>query len=776
MGDNQIIDNKVDDHFRTLLRENRKLKEELSKLDDYLLLLDNIDTHVFHLTDPSTYGTVNRAHAEFFGLNKKDLEHKNLLDVLPESEAKVCIESNEAIFTNKKQIVTEEILKRHDGEERFFSFNKTPKLDENGETLYVVCTGEDITDKKQAERLLTFTQFTIDQAEIAIFWCHADGHFFYVNQTACKWLQYSFAELKKMHVADINPQFPREAWREHWQDIKSKGVVHMESVHRRKNGEVYPVELYSNYVQFEGEEYKLSFVNDISDKVQSRRKLAESERFLENVIESIQDGMCVLDKELNIVHANRVMREWYPESDNLVGQKCFQAYHNRESSCKNCPTIRALQSGVTETEIKPGLPDISPEWLEISSYPIKKHDTGEVTGAVEFIRDISERLRLEKQLSQSQKMEAIGTLSGGIAHDFNNIMQAMLGSIQLLIKNTDTDNPDLKYLHLLENSVEKAKGLTSRLLYFSREVTSDLKPVNLNREMKSFVKLLERTLPKMISLKENYQDDLSHIRADVVQIEQVILNLAINASHAMPDGGKLLFETTNLEIDEAFVRPNPGFKTGNYVLLTVSDTGVGMDSETKAKIYDPFFTTKETDKGTGLGLSIVYGIVKNHDGMINCYSEKGLGTTFKIYFPAIEEEESQVQTYPEEEQLIGGKEKILIVDDEQLLLDLGREILEQFGYSTLCSQSGEEALAVLRERQNEIDLVILDLNMPGMGGYKTLTQMKTLKLPHKVIVASGYAESDDIIKDFGVNTRAFLGKPFNVKQLISTVRKVLDEV
>jgi len=350
----------------------------------------------------------------------------------------------------------------------------------------------------------------------------------------------------------------------------------------------------------------------------------------------------------------------------------------------------------------------------------------------------------------------------------------MLGSIQLLIKNKNSDHPDLNYLQLLEQSVEKAKGLTSRLLYFSRDVNSDLKSVNLNKEMMSFVKLLERTLPKMISLQEKYQEDLEVIRADIVQIEQVILNLAINASHAMPDGGKLVFETSNVIIDDAFIKSNPGFKPGEYVLLAISDTGSGMDSETKSKIFDPFFTTKETDQGTGLGLSIVYGIVKNHDAIITCYSEVGIGTTFKIYFPATEGEVPHDQPVKKINSMQGGTETILLVDDEQLLLDLGCEILEQFGYSTLRSQSGEEAIALLQKEGEKIDLIILDLNMPGIGGYKTLAKMKELNFKHKVIVASGYADSGDLVKDLGANAEAFLGKPFNVKQLVATVRKVLD--
>lgn len=764
-----------------LRRENDELRRDLEnasslvKPDEYLLLLDNIDTHVFYLLDPATYGIVNRAHADFFGVAKSDLEQKNLYDVLSKDEADVCIAGNQQIFADKKQVVTEEVMKRADGQERLFSFTKTPKLGDDGKTLYVVCTGEDITEKKNAERLLSFTQFTIDQAKIAIFWCHSDGRFFYVNKTACDWLQYSFDELKQMHAADINPEFPQENWEEHWLDIKKRGLVHMESVHRRKNGEDYPVELYSNYVEFEGEEYKLSFVNDISPRVQAREALAATEAFLQNVIESIQDGVCVLDTDLNIVHTNKVMCSWYQGDQELLGKKCFKAFHDADISCKKCPTKRALASGSSESEIVPGRPGTSPEWLEVFSYPIKEPGTDEITGVVEFVRDISEKIRLQRQLSQAQKMEAIGTLSGGIAHDFNNILQAMLGSIQLLLSQKGVEHPDRRYLTVLEKSVDRAQQLTSRLLYVGRNIESDLRPVNLNEEMKDQVKLLERSLPKMVFIDQVYGDQLQLIKADITQIQQVVLNLAINASQAMPDGGKLLLQTGNTYIDEAYVNSNQGFDVGDYVVLVISDTGCGMDDETLNNIYDPFFTTKSIGEGTGLGLSMAYGIVKNHGGVMTCYSEVGVGTTFKIYFPAILHERRQLSREIVEDPLTGGTETILIVDDEQILLELGCDILAGFGYTVLKADSGETALDLLHLQKEHIDLVVLDLNMPGMGGHKCLEEIQKLTFSPKVIIASGYSMNGNAQVMLDSGAQGFLAKPFQVRKFITTVRQVLDE-
>lgn len=757
-----------------LLEEKIRQLENATQEREYLTLLDTIDTHIFALNRPDTYGMVNRAHAEFFGLRKEDLINQNLNHILSPHEAAACIAENTRIFTNRKQVVTEEILHRADGAERLFSFTKSPRLSKIGQVEYVVCSGEDITERREAERLLALTKFSIDNVEMAIFWCHADGSFFYVNKTACKWLGYSFDELKTMHVADINPELPREKWEEHWQNIKRHGMLQKESVHQRKSGEVYPVEVYSNYVQFEGKEYKLSFVNDITNRIRTREALRASQHFLENVLESIQDGICVLDKEYTILHTNRVMREWYADSGPLVGQKCHNAYHGSATICKNCPTRRAMRTGSSESDIVPGPLGSGIEWLEIFSFPLKDLVTEEITGVVEFVRDITERVRLERQLAQAQRMQAVGTLSGGISHDFNNLLQTILGSIQLLIQSKNPTHPDQKYLSLIEAAVTRAQKLTSRLLYFSRNVDTHLEPVDLNAELPGLVKLLERSIPKMVHIVQQYQPGLKSIQADLVQIEQIILNLAINASQAMPNGGELTLKTEHVFVDSAHLKNKPDLREGDYVALTVSDTGTGMDEETLGRIFEPFFTTKPTGEGFGLGLSMVYGIVKSHGGTITCYSTPQIGTTFRIYFPALAEEAAVSPQDTVSSTPATGNERILIVDDETALRQVASDILMRFGYTCLQAGSGEEALERLDQDQDSIDLILLDLNMPGMGGYKCLEEIAKLKHQPKVIVTSGYAANDNTLKLLEAGARTFLQKPYQVVELAKTVRKVLD--
>jgi len=391
-------------------------------------------------------------------------------------------------------------------------------------------------------------------------------------------------------------------------------------------------------------------------------------------------------------------------------------------------------------------------------------------------KDITQQERLERQLQQAQKMEAIGTLAGGIAHDFNNLLQAILGYTQILIIGKKENDPELSKLEQIEKSAMRASELTQQLLTFSRKVESKLRPVDLNLEVKQVQKLLKRTIPKMINIELHLEEDLHVVKADPAQVEQIMMNLAVNARDAMPEGGHLVIETENVFLDEQYCKTNAGAVPGQYVCLSITDTGHGMDRETLDHIFEPFYTTKEVGKGTGLGLSMVYGIVKSHRGYIMCYSEPGTGTTFKIYLPAVEKEDQGEEAEPEREvKAPGGKETILLVDDEELLRDIGKEILEQFGYTVLTASNGESALKRYSEKKEEISLVILDLMMPGMGGKQCLEQLLVMAPDTKVVIASGYSVNGPTKATLEAGARGFIKKPFELKQMLKVVREVLDE-
>ena len=395
-------------------------------------------------------------------------------------------------------------------------------------------------------------------------------------------------------------------------------------------------------------------------------------------------------------------------------------------------------------------------------------------GIMGISRDISIRLNLESQLRHAQKMEAVGTLAGGIAHDFNNLLQAIQGYSELLIHRKKEGDPDYRKLKEIIQTARRAGELTQQLLTFSRKVESKMRPVRLNRELEQVVKLLRRTIPKMISINLKVERNLKIINADPMQIEQVLINLAVNAKDAMTEGGRLNIQTKNVTIDRQFCEAFPEVATGDYVLLTVSDSGSGMTEDVRERIFDPFFTTKLSGEGTGLGLSMVYGIVKSHNGLILCSSEQGKGSTFDIYFPAIDHHDEWNETTNEEFPPRGGIETILLVDDEIVIRNLCELVLSKLGYTVLKASDGESALKIFVEQMEKIDLVILDIIMPGMGGEKCLQELLKYKPDLKVLIASGFSGKIGGGSLLETGIKGFIHKPFEMNYLVSTVRDVLD--
>jgi len=391
-----------------------------------------------------------------------------------------------------------------------------------------------------------------------------------------------------------------------------------------------------------------------------------------------------------------------------------------------------------------------------------------------FCADMSETKSLRSQLLQAQRMEAIGTLAGGVAHDFNNLLQIALGYSEILLNDKSPDHPDYDKLRTINTSARRGADLVQRLMLFSRKGDTKPRALDLNHEVTQIKKLLGRTIPKMIAIELSLESWLPVINADPVQVEQILLNLAINAKDAMPEsGGKLTIETRKVTLEEDYCRTHLEAKPGQYVMISVSDTGHGMTQETMQHIFEPFFTTKGVGKGTGLGLAMVYGIMKHHEGFINCYSELDHGTTFRIYFPVVSTELEDL----EQERAVppGGSETILLVDDEEFLCDIGSQILTRAGYIVLTATNGKDALDLYRNQRSDISMVILDLIMPGMGGKECFQELVNINPQVRVILSSGFL-SDGTTEEarvFGV--RGLVEKPYNMRQLLGLVREVLDE-
>jgi two-component system cell cycle sensor histidine kinase/response regulator CckA len=386
-----------------------------------------------------------------------------------------------------------------------------------------------------------------------------------------------------------------------------------------------------------------------------------------------------------------------------------------------------------------------------------------------------EKEQLESQLRQAQKMDAVGILAGGIAHDFNNILTTIIGYGELAQEAAMDGQANSAQLEQIITAAERARDLVKQLLTFSRRSETEMKPVDLNRLLARAIQMLQPVIPKMINIQIKPSDGISSIKADPAQLELVIVNLVNNASDAMPDGGGLVFETRPVVWEADLLEPHLDLQPGKYVLLSVTDTGTGMDRQTLEQIFDPFFTTKDIGEGTGLGLSTVYGIVKEHGGHISCVSEPGRGTTFEIYLPAIEEAAGPLETRkPRQKAPLGNGELLLLVDDENSIRKMGAKALTAAGYRILTAASGEEALEAYEKARQEISLVVLDLGMPGMGGHKCLQELLALDPALKVLIASGYSAEGRVKDTLQAGAAGYIGKPFKRAALLNAIRSVLD--
>lgn len=408
------------------------------------------------------------------------------------------------------------------------------------------------------------------------------------------------------------------------------------------------------------------------------------------------------------------------------------------------------------------------------------HEEGEITYDIAgkpiymsgTVQDVTDYKRLEEQLIQAQKMEAVGQLAGGIAHDFNNILTAIIGYSSIILEDLEKDDPVAVRIGHILGAAEKGANLVQNLLTFSRKQTTNPKPIDLNDTIRSIHNLLRRLIREDIELRVLLSEDDLPVMADSGQIEQMLMNLVTNARDAMPEGGILTIRTEKVHIDEMFVKTHGFGQTGLYSLIAISDTGIGMDDKTKERIFEPFFTTKEVGKGTGLGMAMVYSIIKQHNGYIDVYSKLNKGTTFKIYLPLLGDPGREEIGSTRYEEIKGGNETILIAEDDPEVRSLISEILKESGYNVIEASDGEEAFNKFLEKKENVDLVLLDLIMPGKNGKQVYEMIREIRPGIKSLFMSGY--SFDILKDDSIEESKFISKPVSPRELLKRIRHLLD--
>ena len=788
----------------------------------------------------------------------------------------------------------------------------------------------------------------IETMSDVVFTLDIQGNFILLNPEFENATGYRVQEfIGRPFVEILAPQFVESTADRFKQGISGIIIPMYEVEIKHKDGRNIPVELkvtslYDDRGNIIG---RIGVARDISERKHTEEVIKENERFLQSVFDSIQDGISVLDTDLNILKVNTWMEKMYSTQIPLVGKKCYEVYQQKQSPCPWCPSIPAIETGEVHSEIVPYPSEFDPKgWIELSAFPLTNAQ-GRVIGIIEHVKDVTawkqaeealrqsemelhirnriahifltvpddtmyaevlkiileamesafgvfgyideqgslvcptmtrdiwdqcqipdkdiifprdtwngiwgkamaekktlysnksfkvpkghipitkaldvpiihqgelignllvsnkktdytrndqqllenisdyiapvltarlqkdrevkKRKELESQLLRAQKMEALGRLGGGIAHDFNNLLMGIQGRTSLMLMNKDSSHPDFEHLRGIEEYVNSASDLTRQLLGFVRGGKYEVKPTDINKLIDKTSRMFGRT-KKEIKIHCKYQKHVWTIEADQGQIEQVLVNIYLNAWQAMPNGGNLFIQTENVTLGE-----NHGklfeIKAGKYVKISAIDTGVGMDEATQQRIFDPFFTTKEIGKGTGLGLASAYGIIKNHGGFIDVHSKKQEGTAFTIYLPASEKEIVKEQELVMD--VTEGSETILLVDDEDIIIEVGEQLLRNLGYKVLLARSGKEAIDIYKKKKDHVDMVILDMIMPEMTGRETYDRIKEINPDIKVLLSSGYSINEQATNLLKRGCDGFIQKPFNIKKLSRKIREILQ--
>jgi two-component system cell cycle sensor histidine kinase/response regulator CckA len=639
-----------------------------------------------------------------------------------------------------------------------------------------------LADLQEVERRY---QTVFEAAPIAIAIANAAGYFLEVNDAFIKMLGYSRQEIGKISFVDITHPDDREETQRLSMAVRDRKInfYRNEKRYLKKNGDVVWVIVRVTAIRDnDGSiKYWLGLLEDITEHKKAKDALRQSEEKYRSILQGIEEGYFEVDLAGNFTFFNKAMHKilgFTPEE--LLGTS-NREYTRKETAKKIFRVFnrvyhtgrpaRVLNYEITTKDGRKKILEVSTSLMRDSNHkPIGFR--GLALDVTEHLVVEREKERMAAQIQQAQKMEAIGTLAGGIAHDFNNLLMGFQGNLSLMLMEMSPDNPYYDFLTNMEDYVKRGSDLTRQILGFARGGKYEVRPTNLNDLLEKSSRMFGRT-KKEIMIHKRFQENPWPVEVDRGQIEQVLLNLFVNAWQAMPSGGDIYLSTENVTLKKEDWDKPYALQQGQYVKVSVTDTGVGMDKATLERIFEPFFTTKEVSRGTGLGLASAYGIIKNHSGMIDVTSQQGDGTTFTIYLP--KSNKDFLEERPTVEKTIEGRETILLVDDEEMITDIGGKMLKKLGYRVVLAESGRNAMKIFEKLHSRIDLVILDMIMPDMGGSETFDQLKAISPDMKVLLSSGYSLDGQASQIMKRGCNGFIQKPFNLKHFSQKVREILDE-
>jgi PAS domain S-box-containing protein len=649
--------------------------------------------------------------------------------------------------------------------------------EKNNDMPVILLAIEDITERKQMEELLIESEAryrrVFETASDGIVLLEKrDGNITHANLAVERMLGYSREESIGKKLQEIGVSLEMSDFQGIMQVLDKSGILNYTDVPvKAKSGQ----NIFTDIYMVDRARLAQCNIRDVTERKRAEETLKEEKTFIEYALNTLQDVFFVFDLEGRFLRWNKTMKAASGYTDREIALMKVADFFRRDDTERLSEAIQlTVKEGSASVDVSVVTKDGQQLPYELRA-ALMRDSIGNLIGISGVGRDLTERSKLETQLRHSQKMEAVGTLAGGIAHDFNNILNVIIGYGAMMLDRLGDDRDSREQINEILAAADRAVNLTKRLLAFSRKQDVDMRPVGVNEIIHGTEKMLCRIVGEDIVFNMELREDDLIVMADSGQIEQVLMNLISNACDAMPKGGRLMIGTEIREVDDAYITAYGYGRTGEYALISVTDTGTGMDAETQEKIFEPFFTTKGFKEGTGLGLSIAYGIIKQHNGYIKIYSEKGKGTTFNILLPVIKEKTSKRQEIEAVIPIKGGTETILVAEDDASLRKLSRIVLESFGYSVITAKDGEEAITRYKKHREKIQLLILDMLMPKKNGKEAYEEIRKLSPDIRVLFATGYTMDILTKKELLAEDMVFIPKPISPKDLLRRVREALDK-
>ncbi len=756
--------------------ERRQVKKILYGERDFSKTLLNASPafYVAIDTDGRTV-MINETMLQALGYKKEEILGKDYLATLvPERNQKELSTVFDKIISKHELTLSENHVLTRDGRELLIEWHGRPVFNKKGEMDYFFCAGTDITKHRKKEEQLRFYSSFVEQSADGMAIADLEGKLLFANDSWVSMHGYGKAEEllgKSLNICHSSKQIENDV-EPFTKEVMKKGFCYGEVGHIRRDGTVFPTQMTTTLLTDEnGNPVAMAgMASNITEQKRAEKKLQEAAVRWESTFEAMSDSVCIIDNNGLVLQHNSATLKMFGLSETNINEKhCWELFHGLTEPPENCPVARMKKSRQRESIVF----QQDDRWLEVYVDPILDH-AGMLKGIVHVISDITGQITLQAQLRQAQKMDSIGRLAGGVAHDFNNMLSVILGHTEMALNQIDSSQPLHPHLTEIRTAAERSADLTRQLLAFARKQTISPEVLEMNETVGGMLNMLRRLIGEDIHLQWLPGNNLWPVNMDQAQVDQLLANLCVNSRDAIAGVGKITIETQNSTIDQAYRAGNAELIPGEYVLLTVSDDGFGMDKATMNKLFEPFFTTKKAGHGTGLGLAMVYGIVKQNNGFINVYSEPGMGTTFSIYLPRHTGDIGQTQKKGKSESIRHGSETILLVEDEPSILEMTMMMLEHQGYTVLAAATPGEAIRLAGEYSGDIHLLITDVVLPEMNGRALADHLMSLSPNMKRLFMSGYTA--DVIAhrgvlDSGIN---FIQKPFTQQNLAARVRKTLE--